>query len=135
MSERIAEARDREEFTVAVRRAALARCGGRCEGCGKPLVGRRYTYDHTLPWRRGGLSTLENCKVLCNDGKDSCDYRKTYGEDLPGIAAVKRYGKNRLPLDIDRPAKKPSTFRGKSRPIPRPKNFKWPKRPMSKRQA
>lgn len=124
MSERIAEIRDREEFSQLVRRAALVRANGRCEGCGRPLVGRHYTYDHTLPWRRGGASTLENCKVLCNDGKDSCDYRKTYGADLPGIAAVKRYGKNRLPLDIDRPERAPSS-------IPqRPAN--WPKRAFPK---
>lgn len=127
MSQRLPEARERQEFSASVRKAALARANGHCEGCGKPLVGRRYTYDHTLPWRRGGASTLENCKVLCNDGPDSCDHKKTFTEDLPGIAAVKRYGKNRLPTDIDRPPKKP----GK---IPQRKSA-WAKRPFPKRKA
>lgn len=112
MSQRLAPAEPRVEFPRSVRKAALERANGHCEGCGRPLVRGRYTFDHTVPARRGGPSTLANCKVLCNDGEDSCDYRKTYGEDLPGIAANKRYGKNRLPLDIDRPEKKPSTFKG-----------------------
>lgn len=111
MSERLAPAVEREEFTDAVRRAAWARCGGRCEGCGKPLAGIRYTYDHTIPFRRSRDSSLANCKVLCNDGKDSCDKVKTFKEDLPGIAAIKRYGKNRLPLDIDRPVKTPGKIK------------------------
>lgn len=123
MSERLPDPVDREEFTQAVRKAALARADGKCEGCGKPLVRGRYTFDHTIPFRRSRDSSLGNCKVLCNDGPDSCDHRKTYTEDLPGIAANKRYGKNRLPLDIDRPDKKP----GK---IPQRKTS-WAKRPFS----
>lgn len=109
MSERIAETYVRVEFPTSVRKAAWARCGGRCENCGKTLVKGGYTYDHTLPARRGGPSTLENCKVLCTD----CDKAKTFGEDLPGIAAIKRYGKNRLPLDIDRPDKRPPKMKGR----------------------
>ncbi len=114
MSERIAEARQRVEFSASVRKAAWARCGGRCEQCGKELKPGGFTYDHTLPWRRGGESTIENCKVLCNDGPESCDKIKTFREDLPGIAAIKRFGRTtRLPLDIDRPAKKPPKMKGK----------------------
>jgi 5-methylcytosine-specific restriction protein A len=128
VSERLPDADDREEFTDAVRRDAWARCGGRCEGCGKSLAGIRYTYDHTIPFRRSRDSTLANCKVLCNDGPESCDHRKTYGEDLPGIAANKRYGKNRLPLDIGRPEKKPGKIKtrgfkqGVKRPFPQSRN-------------
>lgn len=125
MSERLPPAVDREEFTDAVRRAAWARCGGRCEGCGRDLAGIRYTYDHTIPFRRSRDSSLANCKVLCNDGPDSCDHRKTYGEDLPGIAAAKRYGKNRLPLDIGRPEKKPGKIKTRG--------FKQGHRPMQGR--
>lgn len=108
MSERIAETYVRVEFPTSVRKQAWARCGGRCEQCGKALVKGGYTYDHTLPARRGGASDLANCKVLCT----ACDKAKTFGEDLPGIAAVKRYGKNRLPLDVGRPPKKPPKMRG-----------------------
>lgn len=132
MSERLEPARDREEFSLAVRKAAWARCGGRCEGCGKVLVKGGFTYDHTQPWRRGGSSTLENCKVLCKGPRDSCDYRKTYGEDLPGIAAVKRYGKNRLPLDVERPAKKPPTM--KRRGFRKGPARKFPNRPFPQRR-
>lgn len=123
MSERLADAPKRQEFSTAVRRAAWARCAGRCEGCGLPLTKGGFTYDHTIPWRRGGPSTLDNCRVLCSGPKDSCDWEKTYTKDLPGIAAVKRYGKNRLPLDIDRPAKlepkmqSRNTFPKQSRPM------------------
>lgn len=125
MSERLPPAIEREEFTDAVRRAAWARCGGHCEGCGRDLAGIRYTYDHTIPFRRSRDSSLANCKVLCNDGPDSCDHRKTYGEDLPGIAALKRYGKNRLPLDIGRPEKKPGKIKTRG--------FKQGHRPMQGR--
>lgn len=124
MSERLADAPPRKEFSQAVRKAALERAAGRCEGCGKPLEPGRYTYDHTIPWRRGGTSTLENCKVLCSGRPEDCNSKKTYLEDLPGIAAAKRYAKNRLPLDIGRPAKPEpkmrsrNTFGRSSRPIP-----------------
>lgn len=113
MSERIASTYVRVEFPRSVRKAAWERCQGRCEGCGRPLVKGGYTYDHTIPARRGGPSTLDNCKVLCKGPPDSCDAVKTYREDLPGIAAVKRYGKNRLPLDIDRPERKPGKIKSK----------------------
>lgn len=113
MSERLPPAEKRQEFTAAVRKAALARANGHCEGCGATLIKGRYTFDHTVPWRRGGPSTLDNCKVLCRTGKNSCDWIKTHLEDLPGIAAVKRYAKNRLPLDIGRPEKKPGMIQGR----------------------
>lgn len=133
MSERLADAPPREEFTRAVRKDALARADGRCEGCGAPLVKGRYTFDHTVPWRLGGPSTLGNCKVLCRGTPTSCDDFKTSQQDLPGIAARKRYGKNRLPLDIGRPEKKPGSIqgrgfdKGRSRPIP--------SRPFGKRRS
>lgn len=111
MSQRIAAAYVRVEFSAAVRKQAWARCGGKCEGCGRALERGRYTYDHTIPARRGGPSALANCRILCKGTPDSCDNRKTYAEDLPGIAAIKRYGKNRLPLDIDRPERKPSKIK------------------------
>lgn len=113
MSERLAPTYEREEFPVAVKRAAWARCQGRCEGCGKVLTPGRYRYDHTTPTRLGGPPTLENCKVLCRDGPESCDAVKTHQQDLPGIAARKRYGKNRLPLDIERPKREPSKINGR----------------------
>lgn len=127
MSQRITPTYTREEFPAAVRRAAWKRCGGRCEGCGRALAGIRYVFDHDWPTRLGGPPTLENCRVLCDDGAGSCNDRKTHGLDLPGIAAAKRYAKNRLPLDIERPAKKPGTI--KRRP-----GFQWPTRKFPTRR-
>lgn len=113
MSQRIAATYVRVEFSQAVKRSAWARCKGRCEGCGKDLTGPSFVFDHKLPLRRGGDASIDNCQVLCDDGPDSCNAKKTYAEDIPGIAAIKRYGKNRLPLDVDRPAKKPGSIRGR----------------------
>jgi hypothetical protein len=140
VSERLPEAIEREEFPLAVRRAAWARCGGRCEGCGKPLDIRienggrvKFTYDHTVPFRRSRDSSLANCKVICADGPDSCDAIKTYREDLPGIAAIKRYGKNRLPLDIDRPVKRAPKI--KTRKANWPQGRKIPNRPFPAKRS
>lgn len=135
MSQRIAPTYVRVEFSAAVKREAWARCGGRCEGCGRPLEGVRHVYDHKWPLRLGGDASLENAQVLCDEpfnGDISCNERKTAGLDLPGIAAAKRYAKNRLPLDIGRPEKKPGKIKspgfqkgGPSRPIP---SRQFPKR-------
>ena len=116
MSERIIDKAPREEFPRSVKNAAKERCKGRCESCGRSLDGIRYVYDHKVPTRLGGKPTLENCQVLCDDGVGSCNYQKTHVEDLPGIAALKRYGKNRLPLDIGRPQRKPSTIPQRKNP-------------------
>jgi hypothetical protein len=122
----------REEFPEIVKIEAWTRCGGRCEGCGKDLSEIPCVYDHKWPTRRGGPPTLDNCQVLCDDGPTSCNSKKTHGEDLPGIAAFKRYTKNtRLPLDIGRPEKKPGSIQsrgfqgGPSRPFP---SRQFPKR-------
>lgn len=132
MSERLAPKKPRDEFSPAVKRAAWSRCGGRCEGCDRQLEPGKYRYDHTIPTRRGGPATLANCKVLCHDGPGSCDYDKTYGEDLPGVAAAKRYGKNRLPLDITRPTKQEPKMRGRSSWAPRGSQ-KIPSRPFQRK--
>lgn len=129
MSERIAPTYTREEFTDAVKRARWAHCGQCCEGCGRSLLPAvPHVFDHHWPNRLGGPATFDNCRVLCNDGPGSCNYRKTHGLDLPGIAAAKRYAKNRLPLDIGRPEKKP----GK---IPQRPNATWPKQSFPNRRG
>jgi 5-methylcytosine-specific restriction endonuclease McrA len=127
VSERIAPKQPREEFSAPVKRAAWKRCNGRCEGCGKALDGIRHVYDHKTPTRLGGPPTLDNVQVLCDDGKGSCNYTKTHVEDLPGMAALKRYGKNRLPLDIDRPERKPGSIKTRK--------TNWPSRPFDKKRA
>lgn len=87
----------RREFTKSVKRDAAARCGGRCEACGKRLRFGDYHYDHDLPDFLGGEPTLENCRVLCID----CHKAKTREVDTPRI--VKSRGQRDMALNI-RPA-------------------------------
>ena len=83
----------RKEFTAAVKRAAWARCGGRCEGtlstgirCNAVLNGKRKDFDHINPDGLTGQPTLENCAVLC----ELCHLEKTAKVDIPAIARAKR---------------------------------------------
>lgn len=80
----------RSEFRVAVRRAAWARCGGRCEGCGRSLDGVKFHYDHVIADGLGGQPVLSNCMVLCFE---PCHRTKTAKNDVPKIAKVKRLQK------------------------------------------
>lgn len=66
----------RREFSVATKKAAWARCGGRCEGCGGEFTAANPPqYDHEIEDALGGEPTLENCKVLgarcCHQPKSS----------------------------------------------------------------
>lgn len=76
----------RREFSRKVKAQAFERCEGRCEDCGARLAPGKFTYDHDNPDALGGEPTLENCKVLC----DACDNPKTYQQDIPRIAKMKR---------------------------------------------
>lgn len=84
----------RREFGKPVKRAALDRAAGRCEGilsgsderCPCPLTPGRFHFDHDLPDWMGGQPTLENCVVLCIP----CHHEKTAGVDIPAIAKAKR---------------------------------------------
>ena len=73
----------RREFTKGVKLEMFRRAGGpeklRCEGCGMPLNGKLFEYDHTLEcWERNDPTvalTAEDGKVLgkkcCHDPKSS----------------------------------------------------------------
>jgi 5-methylcytosine-specific restriction protein A len=54
----------RREFPARVKKAALKRAGGKCEGCSGSLE-KQFHFDHTLPDGLAGEPTLENCQVLC----------------------------------------------------------------------
>jgi len=69
----------RTEFSAKVRKAAWARCEGRCEGCTAKLFPGKFQYDHDRADGLGGEPTLENCKVLCA----ACHYEKTHTVDRP----------------------------------------------------
>lgn len=77
----------RREFSKPVKREALRRAGGKCEGenCGA-LFGFKFHFDHDIADGLGGEPTLENCKVLCHP----CHNEKTRKHDIPLIAKVKR---------------------------------------------
>lgn len=77
----------RREFPKPVKREALRRADGKCEGenCGA-LFGVKFHFDHDIADGLGGEPTLENCKVLCH----ACHNEKTRKHDVPLIAKVKR---------------------------------------------
>lgn len=98
----------RTEFPIAVRRAALERCGRHCEGklpggmrCDVPLQRGRFQFDHDLPDWMGGEATLDNCMVLCTP----CHRAKTGQVDIPVIAKTKRI------IDREKGIRKPRTIR------------------------
>jgi len=84
----------RRDFTIATKRAAWERCGGKCEGCGQPFDGRQPEYDHIVADNLGGSNTLENAAVLC----PPCHRIKTGKHDIPRIAKVKRIQHGRANL-------------------------------------
>ncbi len=79
----------RREFPASVKRAALERSQGRCEGCNAVLVPSGYQFDHSTPDGLLGEPTLENCEVLCGP----CHQAKTSTCDVPMIAKAIRTGK------------------------------------------
>ena len=78
----------RREFSPAVRRQALERSQGRCEGCSALLAPDALEYDHGVPCALGGDSGLDNCVVLCRP----CHKRKTGGRDIKMIRKADRQG-------------------------------------------
>lgn len=78
----------RREFPKLVKREALSRANGFCEGpgCGAALHVGRYHFDHDIPDGLGGEPELWNCKVLCH----ACHSVKTRTIDVPTIAKAKR---------------------------------------------
>lgn len=91
----------RREFSKPVKREALKRAGGKCEGCGA-LFGIKFHFDHDIADGLGGEPTLDNCKVLCH----ACHDEKTRKHDVPLIAKTKRI------QDKHNGIKKPSRFPG-----------------------
>lgn len=79
----------RRNFPQRIRMAAFERAGGRCEGCGISLTGRRWDVDHIITDWMGGEPTLDNAAVLCAGSRDTCHGRKS-ADDAKRIAKVKR---------------------------------------------
>lgn len=108
----------RREFPKRVKREALDRAAGQCEGklagsderCPCALNRGKYHFDHDLPDWMGGPPTLENCVVLCIP----CHHDKTSGIDAPAIAKAKRI------RDRERGIRSPSRLRGQGFRSPPP---------------
>lgn len=78
---------DPRNFSTKTKRDAWKRCAGHCEKCTTKLTTGNIRYDHVIPWEISHDSSLENCQVLC---LKSCDHKKTYEQDIPTIAKVRR---------------------------------------------
>lgn len=85
-------ARRRTNFPTDVRKAALARAAGQCEGalptgfrCEAVLQASQFVFDHVVTDFLGGRADLSNCQVLCKD----CDRAKT-AADQAVIADTRR---------------------------------------------
>jgi 5-methylcytosine-specific restriction endonuclease McrA len=101
----------RREFSKPVKREALKRAAGCCEGtltdgtrCNGVLADGRFHFDHDIPDALGGEPELWNCKVLCL----VCHGTKTAKHDVPTIAKAKRVD------DRFKGIRKPSTLRSRN---------------------
>ena len=52
---------------------ARARTTYRCRACGKVVDDREIQFDHIIPHSKGGPTTVENIRLLC----DMCNRRKS----------------------------------------------------------
>ena len=87
----------RKEFPKPVRREALLRSGGLCEGeghlyglaegvrCNRDLAYGVH-FDHVNADSNGGKPTLDNCAAVC----PACNMHKAYKHDTPRAAETKR---------------------------------------------
>ncbi len=89
----------RQDFPESVKRAALKRADGRCEGCGDPLQKGRYHCDHIDADGLTGLPILENAQILCLQ----CHKEKT-AKDKGHIAKAKRREAVQLNVKADKPS-------------------------------
>ena len=59
-------------FDKKQKREAYERQGGICPICGKHFELEEMEGDHITPWKDGGITTAENCQMLCRE----CNRRK-----------------------------------------------------------
>ena len=59
-------------FDKKMKRQAYERQGGICPDCGKHFELEEMEADHITPWKDGGVTTAENCQMLCRE----CNRRK-----------------------------------------------------------
>jgi regulatory protein YycI of two-component signal transduction system YycFG len=60
-------------FSDRDKQAAYSRQGHKCAICGKEFPYEEMAGDHIKPWSKGGLTTIENCQMLCKD----CNSKKS----------------------------------------------------------
>jgi hypothetical protein len=74
----LGELRQREGFSLEVKKAVWIRDGGRCRHCGMTddeavrIYGEHLHYDHVIPFSLNGADTEGNCQLLCR----GCDLAK-----------------------------------------------------------
>lgn len=129
----------RQEFRVAVKRAALQRAAGRCEAVGEDYglpAGERCNADLALTrWQfhhyprpardpHPDTATLANCVVTC----PYCNAEFNRRVDIPRENKIKRIraARGRGPLDIERPHRDPPKMRSRN-------SFPKARRPMPSR--
>ena len=52
-------------FDKKQKREAYERQGGICPHCGNHFEIEEMEGDHITPWKEGGVTTAENCQMLC----------------------------------------------------------------------
>lgn len=119
----------RKNFPVAVKRAALKRSGGFCEGEG-PLYGhakdvrcnvplsKGLDFDHVNGDSNGGKPTLANCAAVC----PPCNQFKNNKHDTPRAAKGKRQSDNHKGI---KKSKKSIPSRPKMKAAPQPSSSKY----------
>lgn len=73
----------RRRFSRKQRIALYLAAGGRCQGCGRLLVGWHFEADHIVPFAKGGRTEITNGRALCA----RCN--RTKGDKMP--ASLRRW--------------------------------------------
>lgn len=101
----------RQEFSKHTKASAMARAGGKCEGCGirlTPLSG--IEYDHIVPCAIGGDAEVENCQVLCRNCHGAKSNGRAPGSN-PDIAKGKRIHAKHIRAQTPTGFRKPKGFK------------------------
>jgi len=83
----------RKTVGSGLRHRALANSKGRCQKCGKDIIGKglKPRYHHKKPVSQGGTNTERNIAVLCNDCHDKVHtYETRVKRDMLGFATKKK---------------------------------------------
>jgi len=105
---------DRREFTAKQKLAMWERAKGRCEECGRKIVGKlKPAYDHSTPDAVSDKSkplTIDDGRCLCSECHDIKTFRQAWGPASRGdVSEIAK---------TDRLIKKAAGVKRKGRPMP-----------------